>query len=316
VTAPPEDPAADLDLRCYRHPDRSTGIRCVRCDRPICPACMIPASVGFQCPECVAEGRRTVRAPRTIYGGRVRPGARPDAVTLTLIGINVVVFLITTLSGANALTGSGGTSTIYNHFALVPVQVAHGQWWRLFTSAFLHYGILHIGFNMYALYIFGPPLEAALGRLRYVVLYLMAGVGGGLLSVGLGPIGEQAAGASGAIFGLFGAFYVIARHRNIQTGPVVITIVINLILSFSIPDIDWRGHVGGLVVGLLVALVYARAPAARRNLVQATGVVVLAVVMAAGGYLAAHQVYKKCPILQTTSTGAPEACFAAPTGQE
>jgi membrane associated rhomboid family serine protease len=268
---------------------------------------MIPASVGFQCPECVAEGRRTVRAPRTVYGGRVRQGSRPDAVTITLIAINVVVFIITAASGANIVNGSGG-STIYQHFALVPVQVAHGQWWRLFTSAFLHYGIFHIGFNMYALYVIGPPLEAALGRLRYATLYVLAGVGGALLSMSFGPIAEQAAGASGAIYGLFGAFYVVARHRNVPTNGIVITIVINLIFTFSgIANIDWHAHVGGIITGAIVAVIYAAAPAARRNQLQAAGVVALVVVLAVGGLLGAQHVRAQCPHL-ITSNGVPVAC--------
>jgi membrane associated rhomboid family serine protease len=227
---------------------------------------------------------------------------------MTLIGINVVVFIITTASGASILNGSGGgASSIYSHFALVPVQVAHGEWWRLFTSAFLHYGIFHIGFNMYALYVIGPPLEAALGRVRYVTLYVLAGVGGGLLSVGLGPIGEQAAGASGAIFGVFGAFYVVARHRNVQTQGIVVTIVVNLIFTFAITNIDWRAHVGGLITGSLVAVIYAAAPAARRSQLQAAGVVLLMVVMAAGGFLAAHKVNNQCPTL-ITRNGVAIAC--------
>jgi membrane associated rhomboid family serine protease len=303
VTSPPDGPAADVDLRCYRHPDRSTGIRCVRCDRPICPDCMIPASVGFHCPECVSEGRRTLRQARTVYGGKVRTGSRPDLVTLTLIGINVVVFIITTASGASILNGSGGgASSIYAKFALVPVQVAHGEWWRLFTSAFLHYGIFHIGFNMYALYIIGPPLEAALGRLRYATLYVLAGVGGAVLSMAFGNIFEQAAGASGAIYGLFGAFYVVARHRNISTNGIVITIVVNLIFTFSgIANIDWHAHVGGIITGAVVAVIYAAAPASRRNQLQAAGVVALIVVIAVGGFLGAHHVRDKCPHLVTSN---------------
>jgi membrane associated rhomboid family serine protease len=262
---------------------------------------MIPASVGFQCPECVAEGRRTVRQPRTVYGGRVRTGSRPDAVTLTLIGINVVVFIITTASGASLLNGSGG-STLYQHFALVPVQVAHGQWWRLVTSAFLHFGIFHIGFNMYALYVIGPPLEAALGRLRYATLYVVAGVGGAVLSMAFANIFEQAAGASGAIYGLFGAFYVVARHRNVPTNGIVITIVVNLVFTFSgIANIDWHAHVGGIITGAVVAGIYAAAPAPRRNQLQALGVVALIVVIAVGGLLGAHRVREKCPHLVTSN---------------
>jgi membrane associated rhomboid family serine protease len=308
VTAPLDGPAADVDLRCYRHPDRSTGIRCVRCDRPICPDCMIPASVGFQCPECVAEGRHTVRQVRTVYGGRVRTGSRPDVVTLTLIGINVAVFIITTASGASLLNGGGGASSIYQHFALVPVQVAHGQWWRLLTSAFLHYGIFHIGFNMYALYVIGPPLEAALGRLRYTTLYVVAGVGGAVLSMAFGNIFEQAAGASGAIYGLFGAFYVVARHRNVSTNGIAITIVVNLIFTFSgIANIDWHAHVGGLITGALVAVIYAAAPAPRRNQLQAAGVAALVVLIAVLGLFGAQHVRQECPHL-FTANGAPLGC--------
>src|SRR5436305_5003692 len=136
----------DTTLTCYRHPDRETGVRCARCDRPICPACMVPASVGFQCPECVSEGRRSVRPARTMYGGRVH--SRAD-VTLALIGLNVFVFVLTAVSGAGVASGSG-RSSIYDHFALIPVQVAHGEWWRLVSSMFLHYGIIHIAFNMWA----------------------------------------------------------------------------------------------------------------------------------------------------------------------
>jgi membrane associated rhomboid family serine protease len=263
---------------------------------------MIPASVGFQCPECVAEGRRTVRQVRTVYGGKVRQGSRPDLVTMTLIGINVVVFIITTASGASLLNGGGGASSIYQHFALVPVQVAHGQWWRLVTSAFLHYGIFHIGFNMYALYVIGPPLEAALGRLRYATLYVVAGVGGAVLSMAFANVFEQAAGASGAIYGLFGAFYVVARHRNIPTNGIVLTIAINLIFTFSgIANIDWHAHVGGIVTGAVVAVIYAAAPAPRRNQLQAAGVAVLIVLIAVGGVLGAHHVREKCPSLVTSN---------------
>lgn len=260
---------------------------------------MIPASVGFQCPECVAEGRKTVRAPRTVYGGRIRPGERPGVITQALIAVNVVIFIITASSGGGVLSGNGGNSSIYQHFALVPPAVAHGEWWRLFTAAFLHYGLFHIGFNMYALYIVGTPLEAALGRLRYLSLYLLAGIGGSLLSVISGPLDEQAAGASGAIFGVFGALYVVARHRNLATNGIVITIVANLVFTFAVPNIDWRGHVGGLVTGAALALVIARAPQGPwRDRVQAAGYGVVALVLVAVGLIGVHRVNHDC---QTTT---------------
>jgi membrane associated rhomboid family serine protease len=256
---------------------------------------MTAASVGFQCPECVSEGNKSVRRARTVYGGRVRSGEAVSFVTKTLIGINVVVFVATSASGMNPISGNG-TSSLFNHLALIPAAVGAGQWYRLFTAAFLHFEIFHIGFNMYALFLIGPPLEAALGRMRFIVLYLLAGIGGSILSVALGPVGEHAAGASGAIFGLFGAFYVVARHRNLATNGIVITIVANLIFTFAIPNIDWRGHVGGLVTGAAIALIYARAPyGPMRDRVQAAGVAVVAVLLAAFGFLAATHVHHECP---------------------
>src|SRR3954468_13074256 len=139
---------------------------------------MTPASVGFQCPECVSEGRKSVRVARTMYGGKVRE--RAD-VTLTLIAVNVVVFLLTAASGAGVATGNG-RATVYDNFALLPALVAHGEWWRIGTSMFLHYGILQIGFNMWALYVIGTPLEGMLGRARFAALDFLSGVGGSILS--------------------------------------------------------------------------------------------------------------------------------------
>lgn len=255
---------------------------------------MVPAAVGFHCPECMAEGRRTTRTARTVYGGRVRPGQATGLVTRLLIALNVVVFIITTASGANPINGSPGKSTIYDRFALMPIAIGHGQWYRLITAAFLHYGILHLATNMFALWIVGPQLEAVLGRLRYICLYLLAGIGGGILTTAIGPHFEQAAGASGAIFGLFAALYVVARHLNLQTGGIVGTIAVNLVISFSFSSyIDWRGHVGGLVTGGVIAAVYAYAPKGpARARMQAAGVAIVAVALAAAGFVAAHHAGK------------------------
>ena len=285
----------DATLTCYRHPDRETGVRCSRCERPICPACMVPASVGFQCPDCVSEGRRSIRPTRTMYGGRAR--GRAD-VTLALIAVNVVVFVLTAASGAGVVSGSG-RSSVYDNFALIPVQVAHGEWWRLVSSMFLHYGIVHIGFNMWALYVIGTPLENMLGRLRFGVLYALSGIGGGILSFALGPPGQAAAGASGAIFGLFGAFFVILRRRNLESGGILGLIVINLVLSFTFANIDWRGHIRGLIVGALLGAVFAYAPSGpTRDRMQAAGIVVVAIVLAAAGFAGSAHVRHEC---QTTT---------------
>jgi membrane associated rhomboid family serine protease len=293
---------------CYRHPGRETGVRCTRCDRPICPQCMIPASVGFQCPECVTEGRRTVRPARTMYGGTVRRSGLD--VTRVLIGINVLVFIITLSGGGNILNGSGsGASSVYDRFALIPAAVAHGEWYRLFTSMFLHFGLLHIAFNMWALLVIGTPLEQMLGRLRFLVLYVLAGLGGSLLSFINGPVDEFAAGASGAIFGLFGAFYVIGRRRGLDTAPIVGLIAINLVFSFTFSGIDWRGHVGGLVVGAAVAFVFAWAPPGpSRDRLQAAGCAVIALVLAAVGLVGARHVRSECRT--TTDPAVAARCFA------
>lgn len=285
----------DTTLTCYRHPDRETGVRCSRCERPICPACMVPASVGFQCPECVAEGRRSVRQPRTLYGGLARGGAE---VTRVLVGVNVVVFVLTVASGANVLTGQG-RSRLYDDFALIPAYVGQGEWWRLVSSMFLHYGIVHIAFNMWALLVIGAPLENMLGRLRFSVLYFLSGIGGSVLSVAVGNVVTPAAGASGAIFGLFGAFFVILRRRNLDTGAIAGLIAINLVITFTFANIDWEGHVGGLVVGAVIAVVFAYAPSGpTRDRVQAAGCVVVAVVLAAAGALAATHVRNECRTVQ------------------
>jgi membrane associated rhomboid family serine protease len=260
---------------------------------------MTPGSVGFVCPECLTEGNRTVRQARTVYGGRVYSGAGASLITRTLIGINVAVFIATTISGVNVFSGNVGGSHLFLHMSLTPTAVAGGQWYRLITSTFLHFGIFHIGFNMYALWIFGPPLEAALGRLRYLALYLLAGIAGGLFSVLLGPISETAAGASGAIFGLFGALYIVAKHRRLATEGIAITIVANLIFTFAIPNIDWRGHVGGLVTGTAFAFVMSKAPLGpMRDRFQVIGVGVICLVLAGVGVVAVHRVDHQCNVVQ------------------
>jgi membrane associated rhomboid family serine protease len=259
---------------------------------------MTPASVGFQCPECVAAGNKSVRPVRTVYGGTVRRGGL-DA-TRILVGINVAVFVITAVGGAGVLSGSG-TSSIYDRFALIPTRVADGQWYRLFSSMFLHYGILHIAFNMWALWVIGTPLEHLLGRLRFLTVYFLSGIGGGILSFATGPLFTAAAGASGAIFGIFGAFYVINRRRGLETGPIVGLIAINLVFSFTFNGIDWRGHVGGLVVGGLTALVLAAVPTGpNRDRMQALGCAGIALVLAVAGFAGAHHVTSKCEQVQQT----------------
>ena len=177
---PPQEPTASgAGLRhCYRHPDRETGIRCARCERPICPECMIGAAVGFHCPECVRGSAGTGRdvRPRTLAGGRV--SADPKLVTKTLIGLNVAVFLAVFFVGDGMLD----RLLLFGRAVIEPFGpvegVAEGQWYRLLTAAFLHQELLHLVMNMLGLWFLGPPLEAALGRLRFVALYLFSALGG------------------------------------------------------------------------------------------------------------------------------------------
>ncbi|GAA2880532.1 rhomboid family intramembrane serine protease [Streptomyces mexicanus] len=230
---------------CYRHPDRETGIRCTRCERPICPECMVDASVGFHCPQCARGGSGSGPAPaasrpRTVTGGSV------DRFThrFELLG-----------QAYDPLLGS-------------VEGVAQGQWYRLLTAMFLHGGFLHIAFNMLSLWWIGGPLEAALGRARYLALYLASGLAGSALSYLIAAPNQPSVGASGAIFGLFGAMAVLMRRLRYDMRPVVALLVINLVITFGWGGIAWQAHVGGLVAGLIVGYAMVHAPRERRALVQ------------------------------------------------
>jgi membrane associated rhomboid family serine protease len=157
--------------------------------------------------------------------------------------------------------------------------VAAGEYYRLLTSAFLHGGIVHLLLNMYALYLFGPQLEAALGRLRFIVLYVVSALGGSALSYAFASPVQPSLGASGAVFGLLGAYLVINRRLGRNNTPVLMLLAINLAYGFLVPNIDWRAHLGGLVTGGLVAASIAYAPARRRNLVQAAGIALVVLVV-------------------------------------
>ncbi|WNZ10191.1 rhomboid family intramembrane serine protease [Streptomyces sp. 11x1] len=268
-------PSGSQDARslptCYRHPDRETGIRCTRCERPICPECMVSASVGFQCPECVRNGSGTghtpsASAPRTLAGGSVT--ADPRLVTKILIGANLLFFLVQEAVGDSfterfALVGRAWDSDFGS------VQgVAEGQWYRLVTSMFLHSGVMHIAFNMLSLWWIGGPLEAALGRARYLTLYFASGLAGSALTYLLAAPNQLTLGASGAVFGLFGATAVLMRRLKYDMRPVIILLVINLVITFGWSGIAWQAHVGGLVGGVLIGYAMVHAPRERRALIQ------------------------------------------------
>jgi membrane associated rhomboid family serine protease len=267
----------DQVVGCYRHPDRETGIRCTRCERPICPECMTDASVGFQCPEC-ARGRTDAAGgpwprtdhpphdprPRTIAGGTHT--ADPRLVTKILLGLNVAVWIAVMAVGDRLLDD---TELFGRAFLAGREQgVATGQWYRLVTVMFLHQAPMHIAFNMLSLWWLGPPLEAALGRARYLALYLLAGLGGSALTYLLADPHQPSLGASGAIFGLLGATAVLMRRLNYDMRPVVALLVLNLIFTFAWHNIAWQAHIGGLVIGTAVAYGMVHAPREKRALIQ------------------------------------------------
>jgi membrane associated rhomboid family serine protease len=268
---------------CYRHPGRETYVSCTRCDRPICPDCMRDAAVGHQCPECVHEGNRTVREPRTVFGGRV--AARPT-VTLVLIAINVLAYLgeLASPTFVDRFEMLGQLKTQFGQ--VIPgYGVADGEWYRLITGAFLHvpltqgtFGITHILFNMWALWVLGPQLEQVLGRVRFTALYFLSALGGNVLLFLVDP-GQPAVGASGAIFGLFAAFFVVGRRLGVDTRGIAFLILINLMFTFTFSGISWEGHVGGLIIGAVLAVAFAYAPRGRRQAVQVGASAVVAAVL-------------------------------------
>ncbi len=273
-------PNAPATPSCYKHPNREYGAICRRCDRPICADCMVEAPVGWQCRECVHDWNK--KAPATKWQPKAAGvrgfglgNSRMTPVTGTLIAVNVVVFLV---SGF-------GSGSLVGRFEMVPALV-HQEPYRLLTAAFLHANWLHIAFNMYALAIFGPAVESIVGRVRFGLLYLTAGLGGGVASYLLSPELWGGVGASGAIFGLMGAYFVLARHHRLDTSAVIMVVVMNVIIGFVDTQIDWRTHLGGLVVGAVVAFGYTRAEAFRgRSAILVQAGVLLVTLAALGGLL-------------------------------
>jgi membrane associated rhomboid family serine protease len=230
---------------CYRHPGRETGVACSNCGRPICPDCMTSTSVGMRCPEC-ARQRTQVRTMRS---------SEEPVLTYALIGINVLVALGAFLGGGATATQGGATAQLLDYGAVSRPEIANGEYWRLVTAGFLHAGLLHLAFNMFALYVLGTMLEPAIGRLRFGLIYgvsLLAGSFGALVASPNAPT----VGASGAIFGLMGAAVIVMRNRGINPleSGLGFWIGINLLFTFTIPGISIGGHVGGLIGGVVAAL--------------------------------------------------------------
>jgi membrane associated rhomboid family serine protease len=237
---------------CYRHPDRETGLSCSECGRPICTECMTVAPVGLRCPDHSGKPQGVARVRSTMrqasYAGT---GA---IVTKALIALNVGIFLAELGLGGDV---NGFGNSIYDHGFLRAHEVASGDWWRLLTAAFLHYGPIHLGLNMLALWWFGAPLEEAIGRGRYLLLYLVSGLAGSAGALLLDP-NAQTVGASGAIFGILGAALVLERQGTPIFGGALVLIAINLAFTFSVGNISVGGHLGGLAGGILGTLALSR----------------------------------------------------------
>lgn len=232
VTAPP---------RCYVHPDRVAGSVCRRCGRPICPDCMHEAPVGWQCSSCVRAGHRISPTVRWRPRSRGRLGAtRITPVVIAIIVVNAGVYLWEETNFFQA----------EQRFSLWPLRVHYvHEWYRLLTNAFLHANAEHIILNMITLAIIGPAVEAEVGPVRFLAIYLLAAIGGSVAYDILAPPNQLGLGASGAIFGVMGAYYVLARLRRWDVQTITSLLVINIVFSFVVPGIAWQDHLGGLIVG-------------------------------------------------------------------
>ena len=291
---------------CYRHPGRETWIRCQRCDRPICPDCMNEASVGFQCPDCVRAGHKDTRQAVGPYGGaRV---ANPTLTTMVLIGINVIVWLAVTVTGRYGsklldllqLSPAGRCVSENLEGQWYPAATTEqicgyvgggdgrwqdgfmtGAWWQPLTSAFTHVEVWHLGMNMLVLWFLGPQIEAVLGRVRFLALYLLSALGGSAAVLWWSSPSVTTVGASGAIWGLLGALLVLAWKVGGDVRSVLMWIGLNVALTFLVPNISWQAHLGGLIVGVVVTASLVFAPREYRKPLQWGSVVAVAVALAA-----------------------------------
>lgn len=285
-------PEAGAPPVCPRHPDRISYVRCQRCQRPVCPECQRVAAVGVQCVDCVKDGARTVRRARTLFGAAVPTDTRPVLTTSVIVACIVIWFAQIT------------SADVTNRFLFMPV-VSREEPWRFLTAAFLHSpgSPLHLAFNMYALWLTGPALEVAFGRLRLAVVYLLAALGGSvaMLVAAVIPSGPGPAwvtgslGASGAVFGMFAALLVVNRRIGADNGALLGVLAINLVLGFTVPRVAWEAHLGGFLVGAACAwiLVAGARPHPRLSVAarQAGGLAAVAAVLVAvvAGIWAANQ---------------------------
>ncbi|CAM2889471.1 rhomboid family intramembrane serine protease [Actinomyces slackii] len=254
---------------CPRHPGTVAYVSCQRCDRPVCPACQVPSAVGVHCVDCARAASSRRRGARTVLGATPGQGS---LVSTTLIGLCLVTY------GAQFVIPS-----LTTQLGFAPV-VAVVEPWRFLTTAFLHGGIMHLAFNMWALWVLGGSLEPLLGRWRFTSLYLLSALGGSTAIYWLASPGTDAwwtvtVGASGAVFGLFATMFIIQRRFGRDTSQIVVLLVINAAISVMGANISWQGHLGGLLAGGALAAVFAWAPRGRRTQVGLAGTVGLAVAL-------------------------------------
>jgi membrane associated rhomboid family serine protease len=263
---------------CYRHPERITRVHCTRCGRPICPDCMTPAPVGHHCPTCVGEARRSAPRARPVI-------PRPRSAATAILAVNIAVFVL------DAILRASGRGSLLELGAMVPGLVAQGEWYRLVTAMFLHVGLFHLLLNSFAIYVFGNLIEQVLGTARFLAIYLVTGFAASAVSFAFGPPDRAAVGASGAVFGLLGAWLAYnLRRRSLSFGRAnvqwaLMLIGINLVFGLVVPRIDWLAHLGGLVAGLIAG--YLAEGVGRRAVRVSTQVVGLGLLLVGAAALAA-----------------------------
>jgi membrane associated rhomboid family serine protease len=252
------DLSANRDNFCYRHPDRQSFILCQRCGRTVCPQCSTQAAVGVHCPECVKEAKANApkRKPVNIRMARSLRNTDAPVITYAIIAICIVVFALQLVLG-----------TIVDALLMYYAPVTFMQPWRLLTSMFAHGSPLHLLSNMFSLFIIGRMLEPALGRARFIALFLLAGLGGATAVAIISPF-VPVLGASGAIFGMLGALFVLIRRFGGNVSQIVILVVLNLAIGFIVPGLAWQAHIGGLLVGAAVTAVFVRTRAERQRGLQ------------------------------------------------
>jgi rhomboid protease GluP len=247
-----------VETFCYRHPDRPTGLSCTECNRPICPACSIDAAVGQRCPECLREaGPQQVITARELVAPKASFATSPVTFSIIAVaaGIQVLAFVAQPL-----------WDVLFEAMAMWPPGVSEGEWWRLISVITLHAGLLHVGFNMLITYQLGPQLERQLGSLSFLSLFLATAAAGSAFAFFLGPPFSAGVGASGAVFGLVGAWLAPAvRRRGSAWGRQLLNqlgglLLINAAIPFFLPRVSWQAHLGGLIAGFVIGWAWTSQP--------------------------------------------------------